>query len=608
MRAVKRRNLKSPTGSTKTFVAAVFAIWFWNWVTPVVGDAIVVTRAMKASTIGEIFVDSDCIRVQLEIGSADLVAFKNLLPDEIYGRMKLRGPSYEERLDEFFEKDWRVRLEQGQPLKGQVTHFEERKRVQRDEITGKPLVIQPQDAETVVYTELRFPIQGQPDSVSITPPLRDGTGRAIANVGFVAYHNNLPVTEFRYLSAAETLDLDWQDCWYSRFRNPNLRRQFDSPISVFLYVEPFEVRKEIVIRPVDLQKWTNLDIDLQSTIPIADQSELKRQVAEFLMDKQTLNIDGRNVEGELDRIHFIRRTLRKTGVIYPDEDLPAVSATLGVIFVYPIESLPEQVSLTWDLFDEKIKQVPASATDEAGGFPWTLTPADPTLTWTNFLTNPTIPAMRAVPAPPPRSEYSLPLVTIVCILMALWVIVSYAAVKARPRKTSRLIVAGIALTLGLLCLPVARIKVSNPFAPFVQITNRQADEMVDSLLHNMYHAFDRRQEGLVYDQLEVSLDGSLLRDIYLQTRQQLCLAELGGAQVKIDQVNVLANKLVSLDVDGFDCRCSWIVGGTVGHWGHLHRRQLGYEADFRIEHVSGAWKITAMQVVDEIQPEVTSLD
>jgi hypothetical protein len=592
----------------KTFAAAVFAVWFGSWVTPVAGDAIVVTRAMTASTIAEIFVDSDCIRVELEIGSADLVAFKNLLPDEIYERLEPGGLSCEERLDKFFEKDWRVCLEQGQPLKGQVTHFEERKRVQRDEITGKPLLIQPQDAETVIYTELRFPIQGQPDSVSIAPPLRNGTGRAIANVGFVAYHNNLPVTEFRYLSAEETLDLDWQDCWYSRFRNPNLRRQFDSPISVFLYIEPFEVRKEIVIRPVDLQKWIDLDIDLNSTITVADQPALKRQVAEFLKDKQPLNVDGRQVTGELDRIHFIRRTLRKTGVIYPDEDLPAVSATLGVIFVYPIESLPKQVSLTWDLFDEKIKQVPASATDEAGGFPWTLTPTDPALTWDNFLTNPTIPAMRAVPAPQPRSEYSLPLITILFIVAALWAIVSFAAVEGRQRRTSRLIVAGIALALGLLSLSVARINVSNPFEPFVQVTNRQADEMVESLLHNMYHAFDRRQEGLVYDQLAVSLDGSLLRDVYLRTRQQICLTELGGAQVKIDQVNVLANKLVSSDAGGFDCRCSWTVGGTVGHWGHLHRRQLGYEADFRIEHVGDAWKITALQIVDQTQPEVSSLE
>ena len=29
----------------------------------------------------------------------------------------------------------------------------------------------------------------------------------------------------------------------------------DAPLSVFLYVEPFEVRKEIVVRPRDLQQW-----------------------------------------------------------------------------------------------------------------------------------------------------------------------------------------------------------------------------------------------------------------------------------------------------------------------------------------------------------------
>ena len=68
---------------------------------------------------------------------------------------------------------------------------------------------------------------------------------AAANVGFIVYDRGIPVNDFRYLSRVETLDLDWEDPWYSRFRNRNLVRQYDAPLSVFLYVEHFEVRQEV---------------------------------------------------------------------------------------------------------------------------------------------------------------------------------------------------------------------------------------------------------------------------------------------------------------------------------------------------------------------------
>ena len=42
----------------------------------------------------------------------------------------------------------------------------------------------------------------------------------------------------------------------------------------------------------------------------------------------------------------------------------------------------------------------AAATDEAGGLPYFLTPDDNVLRWENFLTNPTIPGLVEVEAPP----------------------------------------------------------------------------------------------------------------------------------------------------------------------------------------------------------------
>ena len=39
--------------------------------------------------------------------------------------------------------------------------------------------------------------------------------------------------------------------------------------------------------------------------------------------------------------------------------------------------------------------------------------------------------------------------------------------------------------------------------------------------------------------------------------------------------------------------------GTVGHWGHVHVRKNHYDATVTVETVDGAWKITALEILDE---------
>ena len=56
------------------------------------------TRAMLASTIAEFFIEEDELRVELEIGPADLEASANPLPDEIYARLDRGQQPHAERL------------------------------------------------------------------------------------------------------------------------------------------------------------------------------------------------------------------------------------------------------------------------------------------------------------------------------------------------------------------------------------------------------------------------------------------------------------------------------------------------------------------------------
>ncbi len=366
-------------------------------------DAIVITRAMLATTISEVFVEPDSVVVHLEVGVLDFDAFRNLLPDEIYERLGYEPEPWGERLRRFTGENLVVRADGGAPLSGRLEELEVRRRIERDEVTGEPLPVQPNDAEPVIYARLSYSVSGRPGRLSIAPPRVVDGQHVSANIGFVTYHRGLHVNDFRYLGQEETLILDWEDPWYSQFENRNLWRQFKSPISTFLYVEPFEVRKEIVVRPRDLQQWVDLGLEGKEVITVAEQEEVKQRVVKFLGARNPVTIDGQPVEGILDRVHFIYRNLRTSGVIQPPRDLDLVSATLGVIFVYPTTELPDEVTMTWELFGDRIERVPGSATDEAGSLPYFLSPGDRVLRWQNFLTNPSVPGLIEVQDPPQRA-------------------------------------------------------------------------------------------------------------------------------------------------------------------------------------------------------------
>ena len=62
-------------------------------------DALVITKAMTATTIAEIFVEESGVVVELEIGAEGLAAFRNLLPDELYQRLGTGSEPLAERLD-----------------------------------------------------------------------------------------------------------------------------------------------------------------------------------------------------------------------------------------------------------------------------------------------------------------------------------------------------------------------------------------------------------------------------------------------------------------------------------------------------------------------------
>jgi hypothetical protein len=142
-------------------------------------DAIVVTRAMLASTIAEISVEPDSVIVDLEIGADQMPAFRNLMPDEVHERLGFAPRDWADRLATFFTEDLVIREIGEAPLVGRLTALEIRNRIRRDEITGEPLPVPPDEAERVVFARLVYGTSGRPPALSFTRDSRPGLGGSL---------------------------------------------------------------------------------------------------------------------------------------------------------------------------------------------------------------------------------------------------------------------------------------------------------------------------------------------------------------------------------------------------------------------------------------------
>jgi hypothetical protein len=552
----------------------------------VFADAIVVSQAMFASTIAEYFVEEDHVRVELEIGMNDVASFRNLLPDAIFEKMGYGKEPIEERLGLFFSRDFAV-YANGSPLKGYIANIGPETRVKRDAVTGDPLPDEGEDPEVVITASLQYPFEGPPDSLTLTAPAATG----IATIGFVLYHRGVAVNDFRYLASGFTVQLDWSDPWYSAFDKRALRRQYFAPMTGFIYVEPFEVRKEIIVRPLDVQRSYDLGLEGVDVITPQIQASVKAGIVDYLKDYFQVSIDGQAVEGTLDRVNFLQRTLRSS-VVVDGQNIDVLPASVGVIYIFPTAGLPQTVEMEWDIFTERMPVVPASTVDQAGPLPAFLEPDFNVLRWENFLKNPVLPTLTDIRQPPSTPQKLSQWGQWLFALVAVLALLSMAQALRKGRGVRFVAIGVFLVAAGLTGLSVQTWRDA-------QLNPERLQSLVGDLLHNVYRAFDYRGEEAVYDVLAHSVTGELLADVYLETRKGLELANQGGAKVKVKTIEMLDTKLTGTNANVMTIEARWNVAGSVGHWGHIHQRTNAYHANIDIEVVDGAWKLSGLEILQE---------
>ncbi len=594
----------------KTFFSIIaFIIFFCIVRTSANADWINLSGAENAPNIAEIHIHDDHVKIELEIFVDDMLTFDRLIPDAFFKGTTIKRPLLADRMQQFSNEDLQILTDSGRKLQAKLKLAEPRFRKERPSpYAGKinPYTLQvipgPPKDKRVFYVELIYPFKNKPKSLTIIPPLDDEYKISKVPVGFMTYHNRVPINDFRYLSGPSKVTFDWADPWYSAFDKKALKRWQRGGVMSFLYIEPYEVRHEVLARVKDLSAWIDLGLRGDEFIEANENETLKKRVGEFFLKHDKVLIDGKQLRPILDRTAFVKYSMTGSTFLVQPEQLPINTAMVGVIITYLTKGIPQEVTNTWDLWSDRIQKVPADAIDPAGPFPSYVTPDENVLTWKNFLKTYQMPTVTQIELDESLTTMKIPLASVLCLLALVPV-----ALQIRKRRQNA---KPVGLHIGLviffmagsaLLYPLLKVAVAKPSVIAPKMTDKDAVFVLNSLLKNIYRSFDFREEEDVYDRLATSVSGDLLSEIYLQNRKSLVVTQAGGARARVKEVEIL-----DVDVNHLDDRplgllfpATWTAMGSVGHWGHIHIRKNQYEANITVEPVDGAWKITNLELLEE---------
>lgn len=412
--------------------------------------------------------------------------------------------------------------------------------------------------------------------------------------------------------SSDASDLDWET-WFNEQREAMLGITSYSNVYSFIYITPYQVRHELLIPLANLATLIDIERADPAFLEIEEQESVRRQIESYLRDWNPVEIDALPVQPVFDRIDFYGLNFRDFAMRSPSQRISMASGRVGIIMSYGAKTPPEQVTLTWDLFNDVAVRTVDSvvfALDEVIRTQFSKFIETNTFEWSSP-TKIELPQIEEIladlpEAPAPRR---VPILAIACGVAALAVVVWG---RRGLGGAVALVVAGLLLAGSFTLRHVAVWEIGAGRTVEVTLPAEATDAIFHKLHANIFRAFDYYRESDIYDALAKSVHGPLLRELYLQLRRSLEVKEQGGAIARIQRVEFLSGNPAALAAEAktpaFGYRCQWNLVGTVEHWGHIHQRTNQYDGAFQVELVDGSWKITKMQTLDEEQgPVVTSL-
>ena len=403
---------------------------------------------------------------------------------------------------------------------------------------------------------------------------------------------------------------DWE-AWFAVQREKTLGISSYGSVYSFIYITDHEVRHEVLIPLATLASLVDIDRTDQSFLEVDEQAAAAEKVKAFFGAGNPVTIDGIEVKPVFDRVDFYGLDLSDFAVRPDKRKVSMASGRVGVIMSYSAKSRPTEVSVEWNLLSNTIREVDSVviAYQKVDKTKFSKFLSENVYRWT-APDRPPLPEITELSGTIDWQKYK-PTLTVSWATIGLW------AAAASLLMCGLFLAKSVWLYLVLACAGligsyfVSGIAVATYDHPWrqpeqFQISDEEAEKLFGRLHANIFRAFDYVDESDVYQALAKSVDGDLLRDLYLQVNSSLRDQEQGGSVAVIEKVELIDGNLLPVSETSrqsaisFGYKANWTLAGTIEHWGHIHERTNRYQGRFLVELLesedgTGGWKITNIQ-------------
>lgn len=299
----------------------------------------------------------------------------------------------------------------------------------------------------------------------------------------------------------------------------------------FIYLTPHEVRHEVLIPLLTLESWVPLKRRDPDFLEVSEQQAARKKIESFFIERNPVSINGQPVRAVVDRVNFFGLDIRDFAVNAKPRKVGVHQARVGIILSYPV---PGKAGSTCELRSAKLTW---ETFGKHAGFLRSIVYAHDEDPVEHFLR---------------PDDYTF----------------EWNAERKTPAFRVRPVTAGK-----------------------TKLNRSEAEKVSTELLQNVYRSFEFRDEEATYDALATSVDGRLLRTLYLQVRKSLLVAEQGNARSRVREVKPVRSKLLTSTPQKLELEFTWETRGQVEHWGHIHSRENEYRARLSLAAREGAWKL-----------------
>jgi hypothetical protein len=557
-------------------------------------------------TEAHVYVTKSSARMRIQLFAEDLFLFHDIGSDDAD---RLQPEELRRGLDlhrQFLLDKVTLRDAKGELYTGQVVN------VQPFEIPDEGISIDDLMLHTATY-ELEFPFETPPEFLTLQQDISDENFIYPSEMKLTLHQagTELTYTDNLKPGSAVTLRFDWNqeqlgddatdedwEEWFRKQREATLGITSYSSVYSFIYVEPAEVRHEVLIPLASLKTILPLKHQDPAFIEVGEQEAVRELIRNWLQEENPTLVNGTRVTPEFTRIDFYGLDLKDFAQQVEARRVSLASGRVGIIMTYrPEDDAVTEVSLTWDKFHSsmrKIRSVVFTYPDKLQRFEFSRfnEEADNTFAWTVDQNDLPQPVQSVTVDAPDKPVLRLSIASMAVLLIMVPVVAAGGTHKWK--------LVAMGSVVMVLLWPVTQVRIPHPLRSPPPVASAEATSVFQDLHRGTFRALDFGTENQIYRALEQSVDGPLLETLYLQLRESLQIKEQGGAVARVQSVEYADGETrpnaSSVKWPGFRYHSTWTVSGTVEHWGHIHERQNQFAATFTIEPRDGNWKITDMQI------------